>query len=329
MCIHLHGCPSSSSQPFVKQTKSSSYFKRFQVKFARRRAGKTDYRARKRLVVNDKNKYQSPRYRLVARLTNHYVIAQIVYSEIDGDKVLTSAYSSELPRYGIKVGLKNYAASYATGLLVARRLLDKLGMGALYPGQTSVTGEVVTTKDDKKREYWVAKVEEGRRPFRCVLDVGIRPTTTGHRVFGVLKGAVDGGLDIPHNHKRFPGYNPDTKKYDSKFHRQRILGVHLQEYMQTLEEEEPETYEKKFSRFLAAGLTSETVEAMYKAAHAAIRKDPKPAPRSSYKPDTSFAKPGKKSLEDRKATIVAKKAARIAQLRSAAAGGAADDEDDE
>lgn len=215
------------------------------MKFARRRSGKTDYRARKRLVVNDKNKYQSPRYRLVVRLTNHYVICQIVYSEIDGDKVLTSAYSSELPRYGVKVGLKNYAACYATGLLVARRLLDKLGMGDLYKGQTTVTGEVVKTKDDKNREYWVAKVEEGRRPFRAVLDVGIRPTTTGHRVFGALKGAVDGGLDIPHNHKRFPGYNPETKKYDSKFHRQRIMGVHLQEYMQTLEEEEPEVSSRR------------------------------------------------------------------------------------
>ena len=314
-------------QPFVKQNKTKAYFKRYQVKFARRRSGKTDYRARKRLVVNDKNKYQSPRYRLVVRLTNHYVICQIVYSEIDGDKVLASAYSSELPRYGIKVGLKNYAACYATGLLVARRLLDKLGMGDLYKGQTTVTGEVVKTQDDKKREYWVAKVEEGRRPFRCVLDVGIRPTTTGHRVFGAMKGAVDGGLDIPHNHKRFPGYNPETKKYDSKFHRARIMGVHLQEYMQTLEEEEPETYEKKFSKFLAAGLTSETVEAMYKAAHAAIRKDPKPAPRSAYKPDASFAKKGKATLEERKASIVKKKDARIAQLRSAAAGG--NDEDDE
>ncbi len=113
-------------------------------------AGKTDYRARHRLVIQDKNKYQSPRYRLVARLTNHYVIAQIVYSEIDGDKVLTSAYSSELPRYGMPVGLKNYAAAYATGLLVARRVLAKLGLSDLYKGAAKpeqVDGKVVTTSD--------------------------------------------------------------------------------------------------------------------------------------------------------------------------------------
>ena len=34
-----------------------------QVKFRRRREGKTDYFARKRLVIQDKNKYNTPKYR--------------------------------------------------------------------------------------------------------------------------------------------------------------------------------------------------------------------------------------------------------------------------
>ena len=33
------------------------------------------------------------------------------------------------------------------------------------------------------------------QPFRAFLDVGIQPTTTGARVFSVLKGAADGGLE--------------------------------------------------------------------------------------------------------------------------------------
>jgi hypothetical protein len=49
--------------PFVKVVKNKAYFKRFQVKFRRRREGKTDYFARKRLVVQDKNKYNTPKYR--------------------------------------------------------------------------------------------------------------------------------------------------------------------------------------------------------------------------------------------------------------------------
>ncbi len=39
--------------------------------------GKTDYRARKRLVAQDKNKYNTPRYRLVVRFTNTDVICQV------------------------------------------------------------------------------------------------------------------------------------------------------------------------------------------------------------------------------------------------------------
>ena len=36
--------------------------------------------------------------------------------------VVCAAYSHELPRYGVKVGLTNYAAAYCTGLLLARRV---------------------------------------------------------------------------------------------------------------------------------------------------------------------------------------------------------------
>ena len=93
--------------PFVKVVKNKAYFKRFQVciiplpfwneywvwdicqlnnfvqvKFRRRREGKTDYFARKRLVIQDKNKYNTPKYRweIVGR--------QIWYCILD-DLVLT------------------------------------------------------------------------------------------------------------------------------------------------------------------------------------------------------------------------------------------------
>ncbi len=36
--------------PFVKVLKNKAYFKRYQTKYRRRREGKTDYRARKRLI---------------------------------------------------------------------------------------------------------------------------------------------------------------------------------------------------------------------------------------------------------------------------------------
>jgi len=317
---------------FVKVTKQKSYFKRYQVKYRRRRCGKTDYRARHRLVIQDKNKYQSPRYRLVARLTNHYVIAQIVYAEIEGDRVLCSAYSSELKRYGIGVGLKNYAAAYATGLLVARRTLAKLNLDKDYKGVKEVDGKIAHSSDDK-RDYWVDAVVEGKRPFRAVLDVGTRPTTTGARVFAILKGASDGGIDVPHNEKRFPGYNRESKEYDAGFHRDRIFGKHLGDYKAQLQEEDPEAYSKRFSQFEAAKISPEDLPDLYKKVHAAIRKDASPGKKSSYKVDKKFAKPGKVTGEQRAEGVRAKKGehakelqARIAAGRSAAAE-EADDED--
>ena len=41
-----------------------------QVKYKRRRQGKTDYRARLRLSAQNKNKYNTPKYRFVVRFSN-------------------------------------------------------------------------------------------------------------------------------------------------------------------------------------------------------------------------------------------------------------------
>jgi len=172
----------------VKVIKNRAYFKRFQVKFKRRREGRTDYYARKRLTTQDKNKYNTPKYRLIVRFTNKDILCQIAYAKIEGDVIICAAYSHELTRYGVKVGLTNYAAAYCTGLLVARRLLNTLKLDDKYEGQKEVDGEHFTVEDN----------DDGPGAFRCYLDVGLNRTTTGARVFGAMKGAADGGLDIPH-----------------------------------------------------------------------------------------------------------------------------------
>lgn len=121
--------------------------------------------------------------------------------------------------------MTNYAAAYCTGLLLARRLLKKFDLDTLYKGQEEVDGD----------EYNVEALEQGRGPFRCYLDVGLVRTTTGARVFGALKGAADGGVDIPHSTKRFPGYDSETKEFNADVHRQHIMGAHIGEYMKQLE----------------------------------------------------------------------------------------------
>jgi len=249
---------------FVKVVKNKAYFKRFQVKFKRRREGRTDYYARKRLIVQDKNKYNTPKYRMIVRFSNKDITCQIAYARLEGDVIVCAAYSHELPRYGVKVGLTNYASAYCTGLLLARRLLKKLGLDSIYEGQKDVNGEY----------YCVECVDGQPKAFRAVLDVGLYRTTTGARIFGALKGAVDGGLDIPHSEKRFPGWDTEGKQLKADVHRKHILGLHVAEYMKNLLDEDESAYKRQFSRFIKEGIGSDSVEAIYKKSHSAIRANP-------------------------------------------------------
>jgi len=286
---------------FVKVVKNKAYFKRFQVKFRRRREGKTDYRARLRLVAQDKNKYNTPKYRFVVRFTNKDITCQIAYARIEGDVIVCAAYAHELPRYGVKVGLTNYSAAYCTGLLLARRLLNKLGLDKIYQGAEKVDGS----------DYNVEKIDDQHAPFRCFLDVGLSRTSTGARVFGCLKGALDGGLDIPHNTKRFPGYDKASKEYSADAHRDRILGKHVADYMKSLAEEDSDAFKRQFSKFEKLGITADGLEGMYKKAHAAIRQNPE------HEKKTKKAAPAKKKRWNRAKLSIEQRQDRVKQKKDA------------
>merc|ERR1711966_48130 len=232
-----------------------------------------------------------------------------------GDRILTSASSTELPRYGLNVGLKNYAAAYCTGLLCARRLLKKVGLDDLYEGNTEVDGEVVSTEYDKKT-YYVEEVDDDKRPFRALLDVGCRPTTTGARIFGALKGAADAGLDVPHSEKRFPGYDRDAKEYDADMHRERIFGGHVGEYMEYLEEEDNTKYQSQFAGYIEEDIEADGLEELYEAVHEKIREDPSPSEKKAFTPNKDYKRKAKLTLDERKARVQAKKDAKIAELEA-------------
>ncbi|GAM82159.1 hypothetical protein ANO11243_001380 [Dothideomycetidae sp. 11243] len=253
--------------PFTKQVKSSPYFSRYQVKYKRRRSGKTDYYARKRLITQAKNKYNAPKYRLVVRFTNRDIIAQIISSELTGDKVLMAAYGHELKRYGIKHGLTNWASAYAVGLLLARRTLKKLNLDEHFAGVEEADGEFKLTEE--------AEVDgESRRPFKCFLDVGLTRTSTGARVFGAMKGASDGGLYIPHSEKRFPGFDIESKELDAETLRKYIFGGHVAEYMETLADDDEERYKSQFQGYIDDEVEADGLEELYAEAHSQIREDP-------------------------------------------------------
>merc|ERR1712118_152888 len=108
-------------------------------------------------------------------------------------------------------------------------------------GKAEATGDEFHVEDD---------FDSDKRPFKAVLDVGLKRTTVGSKVFGVLKGAADGGLHIPHSTKRFPGYKAAKKEEDEK------------------------EYEKVYSRYIKADIDPDDLEEVYKKAHAAIRENP-------------------------------------------------------
>merc|ERR1712157_608462 len=236
----------------------------------RRRQGKTDYRQRKFLIIQDKNKYATPKYRLVVRFSNKNITCQIVYATLTGDVVMASAYSKELPEYGLNFGLTNYAAAYCTGLLIARRILTKLGLADAYKGLEEASGE----------DYNVEENDEGARPFYCLLD---------------------GGLNIPHSEKRFVGYDTEMKKLDTDVLRKYIFGGHVADYMRDMKEEEPDQYAKHFSCFIKEGVSADDLEGIYAKTHAAIRAKPILPKKPKTKPATQKKwQAVKKTYEQRK-----------------------------
>ena len=277
------------------------------MKYRRRREGKTDYRARLRLCRQDKNKYNTPKYRMIVRFTNRDIVCQIAYATLAGDVVVSAAYSHELPRYGLKAGLTNYSAAYCTGLLLARRTLQKFGLDKAYEGNTNV--------EELGEDYTVEANDEGPRPFYCILDTGLKRTSTGSKVFGALKGALDGGLNIPHNEKRFAGYEPDEKEFDAEVMHKYIFGGHVAEYMEEMIEEDPEKYQSHFAEYLKNGIEPDGLEEMYESVHEAIREDPAPAKKeakSQPKSGTKQWKPRKLTYDQKKENLKQKLAALMA-----------------
>jgi large subunit ribosomal protein L18 len=84
---------------------------RYCTPYRRRKEGKTDYAARRALII-------SGRPRVVVRSSLKNVIAQVVMARPEGDRLVISAHSRELARkYGWKTSRGNLPTAYLTGLL--------------------------------------------------------------------------------------------------------------------------------------------------------------------------------------------------------------------
>ena len=125
---------------------------------------------------------KSGKPRIVVRRTNKYFIVQAIESNEAKDKVFGGVTSKELLKHGwdkkLAGSLKSIPAGYLTGLLFAKKI----------------------TKTGKK----------------FIVDLGMARTLSGGRIFSVLKGIVDGGIDINVNKSIFPS-------------QERLEGAHLKE----------------------------------------------------------------------------------------------------
>ena len=304
---------------FIKIQKNNTYYKRFQVKFRRRREGKTDYYQRKRLTTQRKNKYNTPKWRFVVRRTNQRIICQVVYSTIAGDKIKASADSFELKRFGLSAGLTNYSAAYCVGLLTARRLLTQLDAENKKRNIDTSMAKTFNLIPEATGEYVdIAALAEKKgvetRPFTCYLDLGLARATSGNRVFAAVKGAVDGGVHIPHSEKIFPKGKAEKKDAKAKTPlRERIFGNHVQAWLEDFRKNKRSKgdNDQQF-RLVEKNITDakvKTLEELYKKVHAAIRANPlrvvkakKTVKHVRDAKDNTFTVNGKKYRKDVKLT---------------------------
>jgi len=122
----------------------------------------------------------SKKPRLSVRRSNRNLIMQLIMAGDEGDLTLVSASSADLKKYGYEAGTGNTPAAYLTGLLFGKK--------AVSNGYSE-----------------------------AVLDMGLQSSTTGSRIYGALKGAIDGGIDIPYSEDVLPG-------------KDRISGAHISNF---------------------------------------------------------------------------------------------------
>lgn len=134
---------------------------RYRVKSRRRREGVTDYRKRLNLL-------KSKKIRMTVRKSLKNTQVQFIEYKENGDNVLATATSKELPgKYNWEFSTSSTPAAYITGFIAGKRAKDK-------------------------------GIDE------CVFDIGRNVPSDGGRLFAALKGADDAGVKCGYDKKKIP-----------------------------------------------------------------------------------------------------------------------------
>jgi len=148
--------------------------------------------------------------RLVVRGSLSHIVTQLVEARPEGDKTLLVAHSKELTKnFNWNAPCGYIPAAYLTGLILGNKALS-FGID------------------------------------HTILDIGLQKPSIGARVFAVLKGALDAGLDIPCDKAVLPDES-------------RVRGEHIASYAKNLVETDQRIYEKMFSKYLKKDLKPEKI----------------------------------------------------------------------
>ena len=168
--------------------------------------------ARKRKGLTDYRKrlklLLSNKPRLVVRRSLKNILAQVVEYNAEGDKIIVSSWSGELKGLGWKLGNGNLPSAYLVGVLVGKKAKEK-GLSEM------------------------------------VLDMGLQNSIKGSRIYALVKGVVDAGINIPHS----PEMLPDSA---------RITGKHIEQYAGILKKDQ-EAYKKQFGNYLKEGIDPSSI----------------------------------------------------------------------
>lgn len=139
---------------------------------------------------------KSGKPRFVVRKSNTKIVAQLIKYSRNSDITLAEANSQHLRKFEWKFSGKSIPAAYLVGYLC--------GLKARKEGFT-----------------------EG------VLDIGLSTPILGTRIFAVLKGAIDAGLELPAGETQFPK-------------EERIKGEHIQKFAESMNDDD---LKRRFSKY--------------------------------------------------------------------------------
>jgi large subunit ribosomal protein L18 len=122
----------------------------------------------------------SARPRLVIRKTLTQFITQVITYHPKGDKVIIGVDGTMLRKKGWKGSVKNIPAAYATGYLLGKKA-----------GQADIK--------------------------EAIPDIGLHTSLPGAKIYAVVKGAIDAGMNVHCSEEMFPSEDRMQGKHIKNF----------------------------------------------------------------------------------------------------------------